>query len=289
MRKLLAVVVALLALLALVIVIGLIVFGLYKGAELAGLPVTPQDGLNVPLITAALGGLISFLSPCVLPLVPPYLGFLGGTSVDAASADDGGMSSGAYMKVILAALFFILGFTTVFVALGATATALFQMIAPLKYWFTMIAGGVIIIFGLHFIGLIRIPLLYRQARFEADVKSASMASAYLMGLAFAFGWTPCVGPVLSAIIVQAGNEATVMKGAGLLLVYSMGLGIPFFLAAVLIQPFMTFFRKFRKHLETVELAMGVLLIVTGILFLTNSMNVIGTWMLNNLTFLQGLG
>ena len=163
----------------------------------------------------------------------------------------------------------------------------------------IVAGLLILVFGLHFLGIIRIPFLYRQARMEADVEPATLLGAYVMGLAFAFGWTPCVGPVLAAILTFSMQEATVAYGAGLLFVYSMGLGIPFVLAALLVGPFMGFMQKFRKHLETVEKVMGVLLIVTALLFLAPllsyfgiraySMNDIGTWLLNTFDIFKGIG
>ncbi len=261
------------------LVLAVVVYGIYWLASAAGGPQTGAVGLGVTVFAAGLAGLISFLSPCVLPLVPPYLGFLGGTSLDALTGEGERVSARAYGRVILAAVFFVLGFTTIFVSLGAAASLFGQFIAQHKDTMAMLAGALIVLFGLHFLGVIRIPLLYRQARMEADVSPASLVGAYVMGLAFAFGWTPCVGPVLATILTFAASEATVAKGAGLLLVYSLGLGIPFILAAVLIRPFMSFMQKFRRHMETVEKVMGGLLVLTGILFVTGSMNIIGTWML----------
>ena len=143
----------------------------------------------------------------------------------------------------------------------------------------MVAGVVIILFGLHFLGLLRIPLLYREARLRADDQRASLAGAYVMGLAFAFGWTPCIGPVLATVLTLAASEASLGAGVRLLLVYSLGLGIPFVLAAVAIGPFLGFMQRFRRHLGRVEKAMGVLLVVTGVLILTGSLNVFGVWLL----------
>ena len=251
-------------------------------------------GLDVGIWGAALAGLISFLSPCVLPLVPPYLGFLGGTTIDQLTDESQEGLSQAYIRVIIAALFFVLGFTTVFVSLGAAASFFGRFIAQHKGEFAIVAGVFIILFGLHFLGILRIPLLYRQARVDADVQSASFLGAYLMGLAFAFGWTPCVGPVLATILTFAASEATVMKGVGLLLVYSMGLGIPFVLAAVAIRPFMGFMQRFRRHMGTVEKVMGLLLVITGVLFITGSLgyfgiNSIGNWLLETFPIFENIG
>ena len=248
-----------------------------------------SKGLNVTIIGAALAGLISFLSPCVLPLVPPYLGYLGGTTFDEMTGDGEGATSGAYMRVILAAVFFVLGFSTVFVSLGAAASVIGQFIALYKAELAIAAGLIISVFGLHFLGVVKIPLLYRQASIDAKVERASLLGAYVMGLAFAFGWTPCIGPVLATILTFAASEATVTKGMGLLAVYSLGLGIPFILAAVLIGPFMGFMQRFRRHLGVVEKVMGGLLVITGILFLTGSINTIGIWLLEMFPALQVIG
>lgn len=229
-------------------------------------------------VGVALAGLVSFLSPCVLPLVPPYLGYLGGTTISQASVADG-IDVRTWRRVVAGSLFFVLGFTTVFTSLGAGASALGQFIQTYKGELSMVAGGVIILFGLHFLGVLRIPLLYRQARYQADAPGASYLGAYLIGLAFAFGWTPCIGPVLATVLALAASEQSLGAGVGLLLVYSLGLGVPFVLAAVAIRPFLAFSQRFRHHLGLVEKAMGVLLVITGLLFLTGSMNWLGQWMI----------
>ena len=234
----------------------------------------------------AMAGLISFLSPCVLPLVPPYLGFLGGASLDQMTGDDDGrVAPEIYRRIIIASLFFVLGFTTVFVSLGAGASALGQLIQLYKGELSLVAGLIITVFGLHFLGVLRIPLLYREARYHSDAQPASYIGAYVIGLAFAFGWTPCVGPVLAAVLAMAANESSMNTGMSMLLAYSLGLGIPFILAAVAIRPFLSFMGKFKKHLGSVEKLMGVLLIVTGILFMTGSMNVLGQWLLETFPIL----
>ena len=234
--------------------------------------------MDVSFFGALVAGLISFLSPCVLPLVPPYLCFLGGTTMEKLAGEDT-LADQVWGQVVLASLFFILGFTTVFIALGATATALGQLVAENLGLLATIAGIVIIALGLHFLGILKVPLLNHEARYHAEARPAGLLGAYLIGLAFAFGWTPCIGPVLAAILFVAASEETIWKGVGLLAVYSMGLGIPFLAAALAVRPFLDFLQRFRRHLGTVERVMGGLLVVTGILFITGSMSTIAYWML----------
>ena len=228
----------------------------------------------------ALAGLVSFLSPCVLPLVPPYLGYLGGTTIEQLGNKDE-IDARLWRRVVLASVFFVLGFTTVFVGFGAGASVLGQWIQAHKAQLAVVAGLVIILFGLHFLGILRVPLLYREARLRAGAQGASLAGAYVMGLAFAFGWTPCIGPVLATVLTVAANEASLGAGVRLLFVYSLGLGIPFILAAVAIGPFLGFLKRFRRHLGRVEMAMGLLLVATGLLILTGSLNWYGQWMIEN--------
>jgi cytochrome c-type biogenesis protein len=226
-----------------------------------------------------LAGLVSFLSPCVLPLVPPYLVYLSGTSLEQMNDEDG-LPHDVWLRVILASVFFVMGFTTVFIALGAGASAFGQLIGQYKTELAMAAGGVIILFGLHFLGWLRIPLLYKEARYHAHHDStASLLGAYVIGLAFAFGWTPCVGPILATVLAVATREDSLVAGVKLLFAYSLGLGIPFVLAAVAIRPFLGFMQRFRRHLGRVEKAMGAMLVITGLLFVTGSMNNLGNWML----------
>ncbi len=213
----------------------------------------------------ALAGLISFLSPCVLPLVPPYLVYLGGTSIEQMTEGEG-LTREVWLRVVLASVFFVLGFTTVFVLLGAGASAFGQVLGLYKAELAIAAGFLIFLFGLHFLGLLRIPLLYREARYHHQTSGASLAGAYLIGLAFAFGWTPCVGPILATVLAVATREESLAAGVRLLLAYSLGLGIPFVLAAVAIRPFLGFMQRFRRHLGTIEHVMGALLVVTGLLF-----------------------
>ena len=227
----------------------------------------------------ALAGLVSFLSPCVLPLVPPYLGYLSGASIEEMQASS--VDADRWRHIVRSALFFVFGFTTVFVALGAGASVLGQWVQLHKAQLSLLAGVVIIGFGAHFLGILRVPLLFRQARFRLPVPGANLAGAYLMGLAFAFGWTPCIGPVLATVLAVAANEASLGAGVRLLFVYSLGLGIPFVLAAAALGPFLAVLRRMRAHLRHVEMVMGVLLVATGILMLTGSLNWLGAWLLEN--------
>jgi len=228
----------------------------------------------------ALAGLVSFLSPCVLPLVPPYLGYLSGASIEEMS-DGAAIGDDRWRRVVLSALLFVLGFTTVFVALGAGASLLGQWVQMHKSQLSLVAGLIIIGFGVHFLGILRLPLLHRQARFRLPLPGASLVGAYLMGLAFAFGWTPCIGPVLATVLAVAANEASLGAGVRLLFVYSLGLGIPFLVAAVVLSPFLSWLKNVRRHLRHVEMVMGLLLVVTGVLMLTGSLNWLGQWLIEN--------
>ncbi|MEM9761772.1 MAG: cytochrome c biogenesis protein CcdA [Pseudomonadota bacterium] len=228
---------------------------------------------------AALAGLMSFVSPCVLPIVPPYLCFLAGVSLEELKGEErGGWVPDA--RVVLAALFFALGFATVIVALGATASSIGQAVSRHFDTLRWIAGGVILLMGLHFLGLLRIPFLYRQARVEVERRPATLAGSYLVGLAFGFGWTPCVGPVLAAILFTAAGRETAGDGALLLGFYALGMGAPFVLAAAFVRPFLSLMHRLRAGMGHVEKAMGAMLVLTGVLFMTNSIADIAAWMLD---------
>lgn len=244
--------------------------------------------MDVTYFGALIAGLLSFLSPCVLPLVPPYLCFLGGTTFDQLTGEDETQSH-VYQTVIMSSVAFVLGFTTVFVILGATATMAGQLVAENLPILARIAGVIIIIAGLHFLGVIHIPILHREARYHSDTRPAGLFGAYVIGLAFAFGWTPCIGPVLGAILAVAAGEDSIRQGVSLLFVYSLGLGIPFILAAVAIKPFMNVMQRFKSHMAIVEKIMGALLVLTGILFLTNSMTLIAGWILQIFPGLATIG
>ncbi len=235
--------------------------------------------MDVSIGAALFAGALSFLSPCVLPLVPPYLCYISGLSLDDLAGEKGAPAPAHRFRVMLAAALFVLGFTTVFVLLGATASAAGQVLRDYMSLLTQAAGLLIIIMGLNFLGVFRLGFLARDARYHHKGESVSLIGAYGIGLAFAFGWTPCIGPVLAAILSLAGSSESVRSGMMLLAVYSLGLGIPFLIAAFSVDAFLGFFRRFRRHLPLVETVMGVLLIVTGLMFMTGSMQPISYWLL----------
>jgi cytochrome c-type biogenesis protein len=241
---------------------------------------------NVTYLAALIAGLVSFLSPCVLPLVPPYLVFLAGTSLERFA--DKEPEPRVKRETVLASVLFVLGFSTVFVALGASASVIGALIRAYSGPLATIAGVVIIIMGLHFLGVTKIGLLHREKRMQVT-KPVGLWGAYVIGLAFAFGWTPCIGPILAAILAVAASEATLMKGASLLAVYSLGLGIPFVIAAFAIEPFAAFLARFKRYLHRVEQAMGALLVLTGIAFLTGSINTMSVWLLEAFPALGKIG
>ena len=242
--------------------------------------------MNVTIATALAAGMLSFLSPCVLPLVPPYLVYLTGTSLERFA--DAETRPRAASATLAAALLFVLGFSTVFVALGASASAIGAVLRAYSGALAVIAGFGIIAMGLHFLGLTRFGFLMREKRFEIP-KPIGLWGAYLMGIAFAFGWTPCIGPILAAILAIAASEETVARGAGMLAVYSLGLGIPFLIAAFAIEQFAAFLARFRAHLGLVEKAMGGLLVLTGIAFLTGAVGQVSVWLLDAFPMLSKIG
>jgi cytochrome c-type biogenesis protein len=231
---------------------------------------------DVSLFAAFIAGILSFLSPCVLPLVPPYLVYLAGTSLERLA--DAEPKPLVWRHTIVAAALFVAGFSTVFIAFGASASAIGALVLRFSPQLSILAGIAIIVMGLHFLGLAPIGLLMREKRL-AMPKPAGIWGAYAMGLAFAFGWTPCIGPVLAAILAVAASKETVTKGAGLLAVYSAGLGIPFLVAACAVEPVMAAIARFRAHLALVEKVMGGLLVLTGIAFLTGWISEAGFWLL----------
>ena len=244
--------------------------------------------LHVPLQAALLAGAISFLSPCVLPLVPSYLCFITGATLDELSDGDGASVS-QQRRAFLAALMFVLGFSTVFVTLGASASVAGQFLREYLGVLSQIAGVFIILMGLHFLGVFKLTLLHREARYHHHSRPVGLLGAYSIGLAFAFGWTPCIGPILATILTIAASEQDVARGAGLLAVYSLGLGIPFLLAAAGVGTFLGFSGYFKRHLVTVERLMGGLLVLTGIMFLTGSMQTMAYWFLEQFPWLATIG
>jgi cytochrome c-type biogenesis protein len=241
---------------------------------------------DVSIPAALIAGFVSFLSPCVLPLVPPYLIYLTGATIEHVANDE--TASSSKRAVMISAVAFVLGFSTVFVALGASASLIGGLIRAWSAELSIVAGIVIIVMGLHFLGLTRIGLLMREGRLPIP-KPVGLWGAYLMGLAFAFGWTPCIGPILAAILSVAAAEATVTKGAGLLAVYSAGLGIPFLIAAFMVEQFSSLFSRMKRHLASVEHAMGVLMVITGIGFLTGAVSSASIWLLETFPSLQNFG
>lgn len=244
--------------------------------------------LDVGYLSAVGAGALSFLSPCVLPLVPPYLCYMAGVTVDDFR-ESSATSKATRSALLLASLTFVLGFTTVFVMLGMTASVLGRWMLAYKEELAIIAGMLIILMGLNFLGIIRIPLLSREARLQSSGKPANIIASYFMGLAFAFGWTPCIGPVLSPILTIAGARGTIGEGAALLAAYSLGLGIPFLIAAFFSGAFMRFLGRFRVHLGRVEKIMGGLLVIAGVLFLTGGIQAASYWLLENFPILGQLG
>jgi len=242
-----------------------------------------MSDLSLPAIFLA--GVLSFLSPCVLPLVPPYLTYLAGQTAEELETD----SVGAAQKDLLfAALLFVLGFATIFIGLGATASAFGQVLRANLMWLTYAAGVAIMVMGLHFLGLFRIGLLYREKRFQIH-KPLGVWGGYVMGLAFAFGWTPCIGPVLAAVLAVAGHEETVWRGAGLLAVYSAGLGVPFLLAATALEAFTKLAAHFKRAMPWVERVTGAALVLTGLAFLTGGMADLSFWLIETFPALAKFG
>lgn len=246
---------------------------------------------EVSYLSALGAGTLSFLSPCVLPLVPPYLCYMAGVSVEEFRNPQlaGTAATSSRKAVLLAALCFTLGFATVFVALGASATSIGMMLRMHLDILAQIGGVIIILMGLNFLGLLKIPFLYREARFQAGGEPATLTGAYIMGLAFAFGWTPCIGPILGAILAVAASQETVGQGASLLGVYSLGLAVPFWLAAAFSGLFMAFLVRFRKHLVLMEKIIGVLLIITGLAFIFGYIGDISAWFQQTFPILMKIG
>ena len=253
---------------------------------------------DVSFWVAFTAGILSFISPCVLPLVPPYMAYIAGVNLHqlAGRGAAGNGASGTaeairpmMRRVLLIALVFVLGFSTVFVILGASASAIGQLLRTYMDVLAKVAGVLIIIMGLHFLGIFRLSFLMREYRLNVDAKPATVLGAYVMGLAFALGWTPCIGPVLATILAIAAQEQSVQKGALLLSVYSAGLGVPFLIAAAMMGPFMAFLKHFRRYMELVEKAMGIFLVITGVMFLTGAIQRISVWLIETFPALANVG
>ena len=243
-----------------------------------------DSGMMLSILIAFSAGILSFISPCVLPVVPPYLAFISGVSFSELNSRQGNRN-----QVVYSALFFFLGLSFVFLVLGFTVSTLGRFFLQNQVLFGQIAGGIIIIFGLHFLGLFRIPILDREFRFNLRNKGGKSVSAFVLGRAFAFGWVPCIGPQLGAILSLAAQESSVVKGTFLLGVYAMGLGLPFVLAAFFINRFIDFSNRIKKHFRLIEIIIGTILIAVGGLLLTNRFTVISYWLLENVPWLATVG
>jgi cytochrome c-type biogenesis protein len=235
------------------------------------------------MLVAAVAGVLSFLSPCVLPIVPPYLAFMAGASMDE-------MSSGRRdPRVLRAAAFFVLGLSTVFLLLAFAASAFGRVLLAHQETLTMAAGAVIMLFGLHFLGLIRLPLVGREARFTAAASTGTALGAYVFGLAFAFGWTPCIGPVLGAILSLAAADPSLERGLLLMAAYAFGLGIPFLLTALFLGRALGLMAGIKRHMRAVEIATGVLLVLVGLMMLTGAFSRFSFWLLETFPVLGQIG
>lgn len=234
--------------------------------------------LEISYAGAALAGLLSFFTPCVLPMVPFYLCYMAGISM-AELHGDGGIAPGAQKRLVVSAIFFALGVTTIFVLLGMGATALGQAFAQWRDPLSYVAAAVLALFGLHFLGVIKVPFLYREARLESTAEPTTIIGAYVMGLAFGFGWTPCVGPALASILMVASGMGDIWKGALLLLIYGLAMTAPFVIAALFAKPFLRWMQRNRKYLAYVEKVMGAMLIIFAILIATNAVNLIAQFMI----------
>ena len=238
---------------------------------------------NVSLIAAFAAGLLSFVSPCVLPLIPGYISFISGVTLDEmrgvpAPGGDQVRSGRSRGRILVTSLAFVLGFSLVFVSLGASASAVGKLLLQRLTLFGRIAGAVIILFGLHTMGVLRLGWLYSEKRVQAKRKPTGPVGAMLVGLAFAFGWTPCIGPILAAILAVAAAQETVAQGVRLLAVYSLGLGLPFLATALAIDRFFAAFARIRRHYHAIEITSGVLLVAIGVLILTNRFTVIAQYL-----------
>ncbi len=242
--------------------------------------------LDVAYPTAFAAGVVSFLSPCILPLVPAYLSFLAGVSfADAEAAAVGGAAS---RRIVAAGATFVAGFSAVFIALGASASLLGRALLPYADVLGRISGVVIVIFGLHLLGVIRLPFLSRDLRLHPKAGSG-IGTAFVLGCAFAFGWTPCVGPVLAVILGLAASNASLGHGIALLACFALGLGVPFLIAAIAFGPFVKALKRMRGPLRILEPVVAVFLIVTGALFATGTMAATGGWLLRTFPALGNIG
>jgi len=230
---------------------------------------------SVSFVTAFLGGLASFISPCVLPIVPGYLSFISGVNVAELKGKEAPKALSA--QVATASLVFVLGFSTVFVALGAAATLIGATLQHYKRELSIVGGIVVILLGLHTAGILPIKWLLYEKRAEVRGRPVGLLGAYLVGLAFAFGWTPCIGPILAAILLYASQQQTIGQGIVLLAFYSAGLGVPFILAALAVNRFFAASGRLKRHMRAVEYAAGALLVGVGVLLVTNRLTLLAQY------------
>jgi len=252
-------------------------------ADMLGIDII-DAGLMPAMAVALAAGIVSFLSPCVLPIVPPYLAYMSGVSVTDLSS-----GRAARNKALVPALFFVLGLSTVFLFLGFTASAIGMVFLQYQSVFNTAAGVLVMVFGAHFLGIYRIGFLDREARIDVGDRGGSALGAYVLGLAFAFGWTPCIGPQLGAILSLAASESSVARGTLLLGIYAAGLGIPFLLAAMFLNRSMRLMNKMKRHMGTIEKVMGALLLVVGLALVTGAFSTFSWWLLETFPSLSLLG
>ncbi|KQB97923.1 cytochrome C biogenesis protein [Loktanella sp. 1ANDIMAR09] len=236
------------------------------------------------MLIAMLAGILSFLSPCVLPVVPPYLAYMGGVSVSEMEE-----TRAARKRVFLSAVFFVLGLSTIFLLLGLAFSTMGRMLLQVQDWFIIVAGAMIMVLGAHFIGVFRIGFLDRELRVDAGDKGGSAFGAYLLGLAFAFGWTPCLGPILGAILSLAASEADVARGTVLLAVYAFGLGIPFLLVAAFFPRLKGVMGWMKRHMDRIEKISGLLLWTVGLMMMTGQFAAFSYWLLERFPALALIG
>ena len=231
---------------------------------------------SLNLFTAFLAGIVSFLSPCVLPLIPGYISFISGLSLQDLQSPDGG--AGTTRRAFLSSCWFVLGFSLVFIGLGASATAVGSLLLPRLAALRVVAGAAVFVFGLHLTGIFRIPFLQVEKKLEVRQRPLTAIGALLVGAAFAFGWTPCIGPILAGILALASTQETIGQGMFLLASYSLGLGLPFLATSLGVQAFFRFFRRFRRYLRAVEIGSGLLLLAIGFLIMTNRLTLLSGYL-----------
>lgn len=242
---------------------------------------------EVTIVAAFLAGLLSFISPCVLPIIPGYLSFVSGIAVEDLRGEQ--MSSRNLKRVSLTVLFFILGFTAVFIILGASASAVGVFLSSQRVIFNRVAGVIIVIFAIHLLGIYRISFLNYEARFHSRSRPLGLLGAFAVGAAFAFGWSPCLGPILGAILGIAANQQTVGQGIVLLTSYSLGLAVPFFAAAVSFNSFLTFSGWIKRYFRSIEIISGLFLLIVGILIFFNQFGTLSRLLLRWFPWLNAIG